>query len=311
MKRIYSKFDDNYLVVKLMGGFGNQMFQYVFGLVLQKNGGNVFFDTSWFDFERRWNRSLDLPRAYNLELRMIGNLSQLKNFYPNSIKLKLRFITIIKRLFSINKYFIQDLSPINIYVEDTRFSKKYFLSKNKGYFDGYWQSLDYIKLVENELFEAFSFKQTKSDEYFYFKTIIDQSEKNCSLHWRRGDYLESKVVRVLTENYFAAALNYIISNRELENVFVFSEDCDHVKYYLEPLFPNLAFYYAYDVFHEQGYFHEVRLMSECKNNIISNSTFSWWGAYLNKNQDKMVITPNFGSLYGDFIPEDWIILDID
>lgn len=313
LKRHHYILHDDMIIVRLMGGFGNQMFQYCFGLSLKNNGRKVFFDTSYFNIERKWNRTLDLPQAFNLELNEIG-IRDKYNQIQSSTKLKIRLLSIIKKILGIYNFYIEDLSNLNIYNEDHRFSSKYYLSKTKGYFNGYWQSLDYVKLVENDLLKTFSFKPTISNEYFNFKALIDKSEKNCSLHWRRGDYLEIKSAKVLSQNYFIAALNYIVTNREIENVFVFSEDCEYVKSHLEPFFPKLVFHYAYDIFHRQGYYHEVRLMSECKNNIISNSTFSWWGAYLNKHQDKIVITPVWDNQYYKYLeilPNDWIRIEID
>lgn len=308
------KFND-YVVIKIKGGLGNQMFQYAFGLAHLKKGREVFFDTSWYKNHRKWYRTFDLINAFDIEFKEIKSFNHYVNQIPRNLKIKLKLIGLLKKLLRIRKFYSLDFSYFNIYTQDPRISINYYLSQNKGYFEGYWQNLDYFDPIKEDIFNAFSFSSTKSIEYNKFKKLILESKKNCSLHWRRGDYLELMPEWVLSENYFIEALKYLITKRNIENCFVFSEDCDFVKERIESHFPFLTFYYAYDLFKDAGYYHEVKLMSECSNNIISRSTFSWWGAYLNKNPDNLVIAPYWKNRvdaeYSNFLPENWIKLDID
>ena len=183
--------------------------------------------------------------------------------------------------------------PIQIY-ENTRLigyfqSEKYFIEYKEYILD----SLCLPDIMVNVIREK-------------YQNII-QKTNTVSIHVRRGDYVQLQQFHCVQDiDYYEKALQYFNKN---ENYFViFSDDIDWCKELsLFQNLPNKCFIQDVD-------YHELYLMSQCKHNIIANSTFSWWGAYMNPNNEKIVVAPQkwFGpqghkDTY-DVIPDSWIII---
>jgi hypothetical protein len=152
---------------------------------------------------------------------------------------------------------------------------------NSLVFNGYFQSAKYFKEIEREIKEIFS---PSSD--FFNKIYQSYPDLSCngtlSVHVRRGDYLTiSDILPVVDISYINKAIEII---GEYRKVFVFSDD----KAWAKENFNNSNFTVVEDL---EDY-EELWMMSLCSNNIISNSTFSWWGSFLNRNVSKKVISPS-------------------
>jgi hypothetical protein len=163
-------------------------------------------------------------------------------------------------------------------------------------YDGYFQSekFFYDRNFILNLFEPSSFIEKEMEKY---KGLLEGN--TCSVHIRRGDYLNISTHRVSDKQYFENAMGLIKADKYL----VFSDDIQWCK----SMFSGNQYHF---IENEKDYI-ELFLQSKCKHNIISSSTFSWWGAYLNKNQNKKVIAPNvwFTSNkynYTDVVPKNWI-----
>ena len=141
------------------------------------------------------------------------------------------------------------------------------------------------------------------------------------MHIRRGDYITNpranKIHNVCTKNYFYNGLEYLCSRLNSPTIFVFSDDIDWVK--AEMNLPKSTIYVS-ELRQISGdrlrASQEIYLMSLCQHNIISNSSFSWWGAYLNQFIDKIVIAPNVWSRskiisHKNILPSGWVGLPID
>jgi hypothetical protein len=172
--------------------------------------------------------------------------------------------------------------------------------KDCGYYlDGYWQSEKYF--IESELIIRKQFMPKMN----LFERIIETPEfysKSVSLHIRRTDYLTSNGYHpVQPVQYYKDAIDII---RDYENIFVFSDDISWCRENLK--FNNMIFV------EDSSEVEDLWLMSLCNHNIIANSSFSWWGAWLNNNTDKKVIAPKkwFGDHVNlntsDLLPESWI-----
>lgn len=169
--------------------------------------------------------------------------------------------------------------------------------------NGYFQSEKYFNHHREEILKFFSPTQDIIEKLKTKYPFIDKSNI-CSIHVRRGDYLRLPHHHpVCSSVYYGEAINYIGGN----NVFlVFSDDIDWCK----NTFKGSSFIFV----EGNTDFEDLYLMSMCKNNIIANSSFSWWGAWLNKNPDKIVIAPNiwFGNAVThntkDLIPKTWKII---
>lgn len=181
--------------------------------------------------------------------------------------------------------------------------------KGNVYLNGYFQSEKYFYEFKKEIIELFSFPQ-EFINYLHTKTIqnyeVDLNNCNtCSIHVRRGDYLR------YPDHHPTQNINYYLKAIKLmpkDSVFlIFSDDINWCKEFFPDIPEKFKFIYG------NTDYEDLILMSLCKNNIICNSTFSWWAAWLNQNQDKKVIVPTnwFGKAYvnnktDDIYCENWI-----
>ncbi len=166
--------------------------------------------------------------------------------------------------------------------------------------NGYFQSERYFRHQRDKIIEFFSPTKDITKKLITKYPFINKSN-TCSIHVRRGDYLRLPNHHpVCSPAYYGEAIKYIGDN----SIFlVFSDDIEWCK----KTFKGPSF-----IFIEKNKdFEDLYLMSMCKNNIIANSSFSWWGAWLNKNKDKKVVAPSmwFGDAINhktiDLIPETW------
>lgn len=169
--------------------------------------------------------------------------------------------------------------------------------------DGFFQSEKYFVDSRQKILDLF--KPTKAiEEIIQQKYSYLLNEECVSVHIRRGDYLNLQEHHpIQTIQYYEGALSFIKNKKQIKNVLVFSDDQKWCR-------ENLNFDNMFFIENEIDYV-ELFLMSKCQNNIICNSSFSWWGAWLNQNKDKIVVAPKkwFGRrvkhITSDIIPENW------
>jgi hypothetical protein len=285
------------IIVNLKGGLGNQMFQYALGrtLALQNN------DTLKLEIEGldRANQTGDIYRAFGL-----GHFNIEKNIATASEvqTLKYPYGTLSKGLRWFN---FKVLRKTHIVFEPAvlRWTGDIFL-------DGYWQSPRYFADNRDTLLSEFTLVSPLPPAGATFASQM-QSTVSVSIHVRRGDYIKNP--RVLAEfgvcslEYYATAIARIKSIHPNPTFFVFSDDMAWVKENL-PVGDSAVFVSDATITDYQ----ELILMSKCEHNIIANSSFSWWGAWLNQNPNKIVVTPTpwFESAAWDkdLIAESWIKL---
>jgi len=261
-------------VVKFLGGLGNQIFQYAFLLALQQKFKTVRADLRQFE-------DYPLHNGFELETIFNINLTQLSAFETNIYTTEN------------NKWLWRKLRQIyrtkNIWHEETSFfsySKEIFEDKKSRYYWGYWQHIDYITPVTHLLRRHLKFPPFKDAENIRIQHLLQQ-QNAVSLHVRRGDYLQEPLFKdICTEEYYQKSVQYILETQESPLFIVFSNDIAWCKSRFKEL--NTIF-----VEHNTGSdsFRDLQLMSLCKHHIIANSSFSWWGAWLNENPDKVVISP--------------------
>lgn len=288
---------EDQIIVKFNGGLGNQMFQYAFARAIEKKTGvKTVFDMSFF--EKRYARPYEL-NIFNLNALFI------EDFW---LKLKLKTIWKFRKRLN-NKRFL----GIKLYSEPHfEVDAEVFNIEPNTYVEGFFQTEKYFKDIEKELLADFQFKNSPDDEN---QKLIDKisATNSISLHIRRGDYVQKKRYQNLYAtcplDYYKNGVDYITKEFSNPVVFIFSDDIEWVKKNL-----NLP-YESYYVSHNTGEksYEDMRLMSLCKHNIIANSSFSWWGAWLNNNKEKIVIAPQkwFNDekiVQTDVIPESWIKL---
>jgi len=287
------------IIIKIQGGLGNQMFQYALGRnIAITNKTTVKFDLSWFEQYK--------TRTYKLHhFNIVGDFATNKE----SKRLK-KYGRKAGRLAFLHNYFIADDS---IYIKQKQFEFNPKILKNKGpaYLDGHWQSKKYFKNVEDVIREEFTLKNEPSNTYKNNEQKIKE-RNSVSLHIRRGDYITMKkaadAIGVCPLDYYYKAVKKIAKKIEKPTFFIFSDDIEWVKKNLKIKYPMI--FVSNNKLED---YEELILMSKCKHNIIANSSFSWWGAWLNNNPNKMVIAPKRwfkdpSKNTGDLIPENWIKL---
>lgn len=285
------------MIVKVFGGLGNQMFQYSFARALSE----IYQSEVWLDYSEFGKGSFITERTvmlntFNVTLP-IANKTVYENhsFNPQADTINRLYRFIAKKSSGFGKNWIVE--------RDFAFNKAY--QKNSNYYEGYWQSYKYFDQFRDILVKEFTLKSDAGiDKNLANKIIIQES---VSVHIRRGDYANNPKVMshhgLLTQDYYNSAIEYIKQQRPNAAFFVFSDEIDWVE---KNMFHGVNAYFVKNFTAEC----ELYLMSLCKHNIIANSTFSWWSAYLNTNHNKIVIAPvnwfNNITNTNDLIPETWI-----
>lgn len=259
------------IVSKIIGGLGNQMFQYAIAKsIAVKNNDSFKLDIS--DFE-----SYSLHNGYRLNFFSIsGEVATQEDV----VSLKGRSGTPYKilkklRLYNFNTYYKEK--------EHTLFDKNVFNYSNV-YLDGYWQNEIYFKSIRDILLKEFTLKDGVSENAISILENIKSSE-SVSIHVRRGDFLKHPDVGVLGVEYYKRAVQLINDKTTTPSFFVFSNDIEWCKTNFS-FIDNCVF-----VENDTTELDDITLMSHCSHNIIANSSFSWWGAWLNSNDNRIIISP--------------------
>lgn len=241
--------------------------------------------------------SLKYDKELVLVNEKIGIVHNSLDTYKNNILSKLNFV---------EKY---DFSGFEVYSEPQFSFVEIPFIKGNVLLTGYYQSIKYFSEYEKEIRELFSFPEelVKSLKEKY-KDVLNKN--TCSIHVRRTNYLQ------LSDHHPVQSINYYMKAvREIDkfgdSIFlIFSDDIEFCK---SSMFPDIPEKFIY--IQGQKDWEDLLLMSVCDNNIIANSSFSWFGSYLNNNLDKRIIAPSkwFGHAKQDCDTKDlyckkWIII---
>lgn len=297
------------IIVKLSGGLGNQMFQYAAALGLaSKKNQKLFIDLSFFHNYDLHEYAL---KHFNISTEIIEDIG------------KFNYKIINKYIPTKFHKYIKKIPPygVSIFKESAiNFDPLFFNINDDIYLDGYWQSDKYFKEYEKIVRKEFTFKKPISEINLIIAEKI-QSTNSISLHMRRGDYVVNKNTNqmhgICNLDYYYSAINLILSKVNSPYFFIFSDDINWVKSNLK-LEAKHLFVEHNSEFDGRRYtanknHEDIRLMSLCKHNIIANSSFSWWGAWLNQDPGKIVIAPkkwfnNEKFNINDIVPENWLRL---
>lgn len=292
------------IIIKLQGGLGNQMFQYAFASVLAlKNKTKVKIEGSIF--ERVEKTPGFTPRKFELAI--------FKNQYDWVSESVLNSFRHLSKINKVKKKL--GLNYPNIYSEPSFDFQTVALSiKSPVYLKGYFQSYKYF--IGHELFiqQLFSFPIDKLDETNKHLLIQIKNSNTIAIHIRRGDYVSDKMTAEYhgscSLDYYLEAIKLLASKNKDFSLVFFSDDSDWVKEQFNDLpYPKIVVDYN----KEENSWIDMLLMSCCKHNIIANSSFSWWAAWLNENPEKKVIAPKKWFKTKDLnnqivLPEEWIKL---
>jgi hypothetical protein len=291
------------IIVKLMGGLGNQMFQYAAARSLAwKHGTSLKMDLTFLESDQEGNtlRIFELDNfcisagiASSWEIALLSGRS--------STKLRSAAASILHKLAGFTLYGEKwfQFDPIVLRLPDN------------VYLEGYWQSERYFADNKEIIRKEFTLKtpleglnQNVAEEILAVNAV--------SLHVRRGDYVSDKKISeqhgVCDLEYYRRAIDRVVQTLKDPCFFVFSDDPEWVADNIKLRQPVRYISHNGSMAHE-----DLRLMSMCKHHVIANSSFSWWGAWLSTCHEKLVISPNkwFNSYNlntKDLIPKAWIRL---
>jgi hypothetical protein len=288
------------VISNIYGGLGNQMFQYAVGraYALRTNKELKIDISSFEEYSLREFKLDDFNLSYTqasldeINHYKFGKYSAVNRFTKKEFN---RFI-FKNDLFRKEKFY--------------HFDPQLLESKGDVYLLGYWQSEKYFADFKDVLLSDFTLKKTLSDAACYFHKSINLTN-SVSLHVRRGDYLSNPKANyfhgILPIQFYKKAVELLLSHYSNLKFFIFSDDLKWCKENLN-FVPDSVFVVLEETANDCE---EMYLMSQCKHNIIANSTFSWWGAWLNQHPEKHVIAPEswFSDKAintSDLIPFSWI-----
>lgn len=264
-------------IVRFKGGIGNQMFQYALMEALRNRGRNVCCNLGFY------RRHSEL-RPFQLD-QIFGNLylNEIEDSVFDGIDDEWKKI---KKDENKLRQFKDDKRNRFFYVEDEdgKYDKEIFETQNCT-FVGYWQSEKYFKNIRTQIVHSFDFKNLEPKVKEFGKLL----EKNyIGVHIRRGDYLKSDLYQTISVKYYWKAMYYMTSILPEAKFIFFSDDINWVfqMFDLENMIVCKP-----DFFDNYKDWYDMYLMTLCKGNIIANSSFSWWGAWLNKNDDAITVSP--------------------
>lgn len=281
-------------LVKLWGGLGNQLFQYSFGEFLKKETNEEVIYVNAFGVCDLSNSPLS---AFNCVSSQNSTGKYFSNYFNGSYRFNRKVLQFLP--FLSNKIIVENLREAF-----SKNSLQYIL------FDGYWQDLSFIDFNRYALQALFTLRDETILTQTDFSDLIYNCDAAVSIHIRRTDFLASSYHNVLTLDYYQKAMHQIVERVQNPIFFIFSDDIFWAK-------NNFSFnkntYFVSSQNSHQSMLTDFNLMSICKHHIIANSTFSWWPAWLNDHEDKIVIAPKNwykfnNELANRILPKEWIML---
>ena len=257
----------DFTVIMVDGGFCSHLVKYALGEFLKRSRNvKVKYDVAWFA-----NNGMDCDGKNKREL-------QINKVFPN-LDFEIATddeIATAKR----NNHF----SNSNPY----KFCSELFNQKMPAYIDGYYENIVYMDTVRNVLLKNLDFSKCKLDENNEkILSKIRSAEYSCAVHVRRGDFVNLGLA-FLTPGYYSGAIKTVQKKYPKTKFFFFSNDIDYVRQEIIPLCNDIE-YTIVDVNNNDTGYLDLYLISQCNAQISSNSSFGFWGAFLNQNNNKMYV----------------------
>ena len=300
------------IIVLLQGGIGNQMFQYAAGRALAIRNNTVLKIDLGFLKDGVLRENVDY-RNYGLNnFCIIEDL--ISEEESDSFIRKCKFFSRLK-LSWFNKKTDYRFPLPKIYCQKGHGYDPEFVSiSNNSYLIGYWQCAKYFAGIEEIIKKDFMFKNLPDQSNTVLLNRINGCE-SVAIHIRRGDFKNLPGLGTINPGYYIKAINYLVEKLNNPALFFFSDEMEWVKENFNSIKSDCVKYYM-EINNSAGSeADDLRLMSNCNHNIIGNSTFGWWGAWLNSNPDKIIIAPE--KLFADpaidkqlqgMIPDNWVRL---
>lgn len=285
----YNKKGKAMIIIRFQGGLGNQLFEYALYKELENAGIDVRADLTAY-LSKQDDREYQLEEVFGIQLKCASKKEIFRiaggerNIWGKCIR---KFV-----------------KAGHIYNEKRSQNVNMFSQKDDIYLNGYWQSSRWFPSVENKLKETLHFRNVS--DVLKERCNVIAEENSVSVHVRMGDYLQAEWLYggICTKEYYQNAVEYM--RKHVDNVifYVFSDETEKAKDLLSEIIPE-----AYYIQATKKDSEELLLMSCCRHNILANSSFSWWGAWLNQYPEKVVIAPtkwNNDDQPRDIYQESWI-----
>lgn len=290
------------IIIHVMGGLGNQLYQYAMYEKLKFIGKNVKLDTHAYvtanEEEREWRK---------LELAWLGlsyetcTQAERTAFLDNKRDILSR---VRRKLFGRKNKTVEE---VQVYMPE-------IYAMDDVYLYGYWACEKYYEDIIPLLQEKIQFPKSADERNWQCMKQMRQQE-SVSIHIRRTDYLSvadgTRYTGICTDEYYAAAIEYMKRNLDSPEFYIFSDDLEYVREHY-----NDEHMHIVDWNTGSNSMYDMQLMSVCRHNICANSTFSIWGARLNQNPDKLMIRPlrhdNYETIPVEQVKEywkTWILMD--
>jgi hypothetical protein len=277
------------VILKLKGGLGNQLFQYAAARQIASNNGVELIIDSISGFKRDPFRRENLLNYFPISAKF--NIINFENKIYNCNYFYYKIYNLIQRLLPLKyRFYIKESEKIDFdsRLRDIKLTKTIYL-------EGYFQSYLYFDSISEIIKREFIFTGELGRECKQFYEEINMSE-SVSIHLRSFNVGKLNDTSLINGNcsleFYESAINHILVNIKTPKFFIFSDDIEWAKKTIDLLNINFEvklIYYSDNLDHS---IEDFVLMSECKYNIIANSTFSWWAAWLNKNPNKIIIAPS-------------------
>lgn len=284
-------------VIKIQGGLGNQMFQYAFMYATSREKKQDFqLDISSY---KNYFRKLDLLDLFNLSHKVVASPQIIDKYsvVPSSFARRFQRKYVPKKT-----YLLERSCKIN--------HKIY--SQKIHYYDGYWQNVKYFEKYRYEILREFDFVQAPTSKTSNFVEVM-KKENYCTVHIRATDYLNYSGFNICSEIYYKRAVEMVLQEFPNITFVILSDDIEYAKRNFS--LPDNSIFVDWNNNQEFSW-QDMYIMKFASVNIIANSTFSWWGAYL--GEKKKVFCPelwcnrktNIFSFYKyeypDIYPTNWI-----
>lgn len=274
------------IISGFIGGFGNQLFEYACAYAqARRMNTKLVLDSMFLATDTLRNYELD-----SLSLRC-DFVFRLPRKCPYIIKVALR-----KCFHFLLRMIAKNYAERKAYVFD---DKMYALSGNWR-LRGYWQSEKYFKDYRDEIVPMLTPTYPMTASFLKLKEQIESSN-SVAVHVRRGDYVALGIC--LSDVYYREALLRICQKVNDPVFYVFSDDMEYAKQLFAEFVSDQVVPICYEG--DNSTIEDFLLMKSCKHNIIANSSYSWWGAWANVHEDKIVVAPKRENR-DDFYPEEWI-----
>ena len=268
-------------IVNIIGGIGNQMFQYAMYLALKEAHPNeeiLLCRKSYRGYPL--HNGYELDRIFGVEAPEASLLQLAKVAYP--------FINY--KSWQMMCHFLPKRSSMVYGATQIPFSYYEVTRTGNAFYDGYWQNEKFFIPVRDKVIKAFAFPEFNDDKNVALMQKL-RNVKAASCHLRRGDYLLNPVYGVCNSNYYEKAIAELNRTVKPDLYCVFSDDIKWCRENLVDLIGKDKEVIYVDWNKERESYRDMQLMSLCHYNIIANSSFSWWGAWLNNHDDKVVLAP--------------------